>query len=62
MDFRGEIMITAINLGNEDVFLEHGERVGQMLIEPVNKIRWEEVDTLSETERGKGGFGSTGLK
>ena len=61
-DFTGEIMITAINLGNEDVYIEDGERVCQMLLEPVNKIKWETVDSLEETSRGNGGFGSTGTK
>lgn len=60
-DYRSEIMIPVVNLGQEDVFIEDGERVCQALLEPVCKIEWEEVNSLDETER-KGGFGSTGIQ
>lgn len=60
-DYRSEIMVPVVNLGQEDVFIEDGERVCQALLEPVYKIEWQEVDSLEETDR-KGGFGSTGLK
>jgi dUTP pyrophosphatase len=60
-DYRSEILVPVINLGTEDVYLEDGERVCQALLEKVNKIEWEEVDSLDETER-TGGFGSTGTK
>lgn len=60
-DYRSEILVPVINLGTEDVYIEDGERVCQALLEKVNKIEWEEVNNLDETDR-KGGFGSTGLK
>ena len=60
-DYRSEILVPVINLGKEDIYLEDGERVCQALLEKVNKIEWEEVESLDETER-KGGFGSTGTK
>lgn len=53
-------MIPVINLGQEDVYIENGERVCQALLEKVNKIEWEEVKTLDKTNRN-GGFGSTGI-
>ena len=55
-------MLPVINLGQEDIYIEDGERVCQALLEPVYKIEWQEVDTLNETERGTGGFGSSGIK
>lgn len=61
-DYRGEWMLPVINLGIEDIYIEDGERICQALLEKVNKIEWEEVDSLSETERGNGGFNSTGSK
>lgn len=60
-DFRNEVMVPLINLGLEDIYIEDGERVCQAILEPVYHIKWEEVSTLSKTER-KGGFGSTGTK
>lgn len=60
-DYRSEILVPVINLGLEDVYIEDGERVCQALLEKVNKIEWEEVKVLNETDR-KGGFGSTGTK
>lgn len=60
-DYRSEILVPVINLGLEDVYIEDGERVCQALLEKVNKIEWEEVESLDETDR-KGGFGSTGIK
>ena len=59
-DYRSELLVPVINLGFEDVYIEDGERVCQALLERVNKIEWEETDTLDSTER-KGGFGSTGV-
>lgn len=55
-----EIFVPVINLGTEDVFIEHGERVCQILLEPVYRIEWEQVDSLNNTDR-TGGFGSTGI-
>ena len=61
-DYRGEWMLPVINLGLEDIYIEDGERICQALLEKVNKIEWEVVDSLDETERGEGGFNSTGSK
>jgi dUTP pyrophosphatase len=58
-DYRGEWMLPVINLGQEDIYIEDGERVCQALLEKVNKIEWEEVESLNKTNRN-GGFGSTG--
>lgn len=60
-DYRSELMVPVVNLGQKDVFIEDGERVCQALLEPVYKIEWEEVSSLDETDR-KGGFGSTGIQ
>ena len=54
-------MLPVINLGQEDIYIEDGERVCQALLEPVHKLEWGEVESLNETERN-GGFGSTGTK
>lgn len=59
-DYRGEIRIPMINLDRDPQKIEHGERVAQMLIATVARIEWSELDTLPETARGAGGFGSTG--
>jgi dUTP pyrophosphatase len=60
-DYRGEVGVILINLGEEDFVIERGMRIAQMVIAPVTTIIWEETDTLPDTERGSGGFGSTGL-
>ena len=62
MDYRGEVMIPIINLSDEHVFIENGERLCQIMIEKVNQIEWVEVSELNDSERGSGGFGSTGKK
>jgi len=59
-DYRGEIGIIMINLSNEDFEIKDGERIAQMVINKYEKITWETVDKLDETQRGTGGFGSTG--
>ncbi len=59
-DYRGEIMVLLINLGEEDFEIKKGERIAQAVIAPVIQAKFEEVDELSVTKRGKGGFGSTG--
>lgn len=61
-DYRGEWMIPIINLSQETVWIEDGERICQGILEPVYHIKWEEVDSLDETTRGEGGFNSTGTK
>jgi dUTP pyrophosphatase len=59
-DYRGEIKIILVNLSNQPQTVEPGERIAQMVIARYEQIEWAEVDVLSETERGAGGFGSTG--
>ncbi len=59
-DYRGEICVGLINLGPEDYTIEPGERIAQMVIAPVIRAELAEVSELPETERGAGGFGSTG--
>ncbi len=61
-DYRGEIGVILVNLSNENYTIENGERVAQMVIAKHEQINWEEVQTLEETTRGAGGFGSTGNK
>jgi len=61
-DYRGEIKVILVNLSNEDFIIKDGERVAQMVIARFNQISWEPTDSLEETERGSGGFGSTGTK
>ena len=60
-DYRGEIGVILINLGNEDFVVERGMRIAQMIISPIVQADLIEVEELSETKRGKGGFGSTGV-
>ena len=59
-DYRGEIGVILINLSNEEVQIEDGERICQMIIGKHEKADWEEVGDLEETARGEGGFGHTG--
>lgn len=59
-DYRGEMFVALINLGNEPVTIRHADRVAQLVIAPVAHIRAREVDSLDQTARGSGGFGSTG--
>ena len=59
-DYRGEVKVILINLGEEDVVIRRGERIAQLVIAPVVQAAWAEVDSLEETARGEGGFGSTG--
>ena len=61
-DYRGEIKVILVNLSNEDFVIEDGERIAQMVVAAHEKVEWEEVEELLETERGAGGFGSTGIK
>jgi dUTP pyrophosphatase len=61
-DYRGEIKIILANLSREEVIIEDGERIAQMVISKHETIQWNEVEILDETERGSGGFGSTGIK
>ncbi len=59
-DYRGEIKVILVNLSHDPVTLDPGERVAQLVIASYARISWEPVDFLDETERGDGGFGSTG--
>ena len=61
-DYRGEVGVILVNISNEDFVVEDGERVAQMVIAKHEQPSWEEVEELIETERGAGGFGSTGVK
>ncbi|MEM7085967.1 MAG: dUTP diphosphatase [Bacteroidota bacterium] len=61
-DYRGEIGVILVNLSNENFTVENGERVAQLVIAKHERAVWEEVETLSDTQRGAGGFGSTGIK
>ena len=61
-DYRGEIKVILINLGQEPFKVEKGLRIAQMVVCPIVQAQLKEVDDLNETERGKGGFGSTGTK
>ena len=60
-DYRGEIGIILTNLGQEDFTVERGMRIAQMLIAPVTRLTWNAVSSLDKSERGWGGFGSTGV-
>jgi len=59
-DYRGEIKVILINLGEIDFLVEPKSRIAQLIVAPVMQIRWDELDSLPQTARGEGGFGSTG--
>jgi dUTP pyrophosphatase len=59
-DYRGEVKVILINLGEEDFTIRRGDRIAQLVIAPVIQAGWSEVESLDETARGAGGFGSTG--
>ena len=61
-DYRGEIGVILVNLSNEAFVIENGERIAQLIIAKHERAQWIEVQDLSETSRGEGGFGSTGVK
>ncbi|MCW5519982.1 dUTP diphosphatase [Aureitalea sp. L0-47] len=60
-DYRGEIGVILVNLSKEPFTIENGERIAQLVIAKHERAIWDEVEVLSETERGAGGFGSTGV-
>ena len=60
-DYRGEVKVLAINHGSKPFTIRHGDRIAQMVISPVLQVNINETDTLPGTERGEGGFGSTGV-
>ena len=59
-DYRGTIKVILINLGQEPIQIQRGDRIAQLVIAPVIHITWTEIETLPEQQRGEGGFGSTG--
>ena len=59
-DYRGELKVVLINLSNEDHTIVHGDRIAQMVIHKVEKVKWKKVEKISDTGRGDGGFGHTG--
>ncbi|WKD85486.1 Deoxyuridine 5'-triphosphate nucleotidohydrolase [Polaribacter huanghezhanensis] len=59
-DYRGEIGVILVNLSNNDFVINDGERIAQLVIAKHERVNWQEVEVLNETERGAGGFGSTG--
>jgi dUTP pyrophosphatase len=59
-DYRGEIQILLVNLGSTAVRIRRGDRIAQLVVAPVTRVAWREVEALPESERGAGGFGSTG--
>ena len=61
-DYRGELKVILINLGNKTFVVERGTRIAQMVLCPIVQAKLKEVDSLDDTDRGGGGFGSTGLK
>lgn len=60
-DYRGEVKVILINLGQRTYRLSRGDRVAQMIVAPVSRVRLSEVDELPSSERGEGGFGSSGI-
>lgn len=62
MDYTGNMGIPVINHGFEDIWIEDGERIAQMIIQPYVKFEWEEVESLTATNRNPNGFGTTGTK
>jgi len=61
-DYRGEIRVILVNLSGEPFTVTRGERIAQMVVARFEQVQWEEVEELSSSERGTGGFGSTGVK
>lgn len=61
-DYRGEVKVPLINHGSDDFIIARGDRIAQMVIAPVTRISWSEVDALDDTARGTGGFGSSGRR
>tara|TARA_B110001450_G_scaffold55210_1_gene51749 strand:- start:867 stop:1301 length:435 start_codon:yes stop_codon:yes gene_type:complete len=60
-DYRGEIGVILVNLSNEEFVVNDGDRIAQLIVAKHERLKWEEVATLEDTERGLGGFGSTGV-
>lgn len=60
-DYRGEVCVILVNLSTEEFVIDDGERIAQMVIARHEQVEWESVEILTETERGAGGFGHTGI-
>lgn len=61
-DYRGELKVVLINLSHEDHTILHGDRIAQMVVHKVERVKWKQVTKISATQRGDGGFGHTGKK
>lgn len=61
-DYRGEVRVLLVNLGTTDYIVQRGDRIAQMVVAPVTRAEWHEVEELGKTARGQGGFGHTGLR
>lgn len=61
-DYRGEIKVLLVNLSNQNFIIEDGLRIAQMIVSKHEKIEWETVNELNDTDRGAGGYGHTGIK
>lgn len=61
-DYRGEVGVILVNLGQADFIVSRGDRIAQLVVAPVIQARWAEAASLEESQRGAGGFGSTGVK
>ena len=61
-DYRGDIGVILVNLSNDSYTLQPGERIAQLVVAAFEKVQWQQTDVLEDTSRGKGGFGSTGIK
>lgn len=59
-DYRGEIGVILVNVSNEAVVINQGDRIAQMVVSQYRQVQWEDAEVLSDTQRGAGGFGSTG--
>ena len=59
-DYRGEVKVILVNLSNDEFVINPGERIAQLVVAKYEKVEWDEVEVLDETDRGEGGFGSTG--
>ena len=60
-DYRGEVCVIVLNLGDAPFTIQRGDRIAQLIVAPVVRVRWATVDRLSDTQRGDGGFGHTGV-
>jgi dUTP pyrophosphatase len=61
-DYRGELKVVLINLSNQEHTIMHGDRIAQMVVHKVERVKWKQVKKISATQRGEGGFGHTGKK